>query len=79
MCLAVPGKVISINTDKGFKMAVTDFDGLEKQICVSWLDDIAEGEYILAHSGVAICKIDKTEAEETLADLRKICNDNNYR
>ncbi|MEG1642807.1 MAG: HypC/HybG/HupF family hydrogenase formation chaperone [Bacteroidales bacterium] len=74
MCLAVPGKVISINTYNGFKIAVVDFDGLEKQICISWIDDISYGEYILAHSGVALCKIEKTEAEETINDLRKICN-----
>jgi len=72
MCLAVPGKVLSIDTSiSELKMAKVDFGGVIKSVCVQWLD-VATGEYILTHAGMAISKIDKEEAEQTLADFEAI-------
>ena len=72
MCLAVPGKVLSIDASIAeLKMAKVDFGGVIKSICVQWLD-VALGDYILAHAGMAISKIDKDEAEQTLADFETI-------
>lgn len=70
MCLAVPGKIISI--DRGIPeltMAKVDFGGIQKNICIQWID-VAEGDYILAHAGMAISVLDTKEAEETLEDLK---------
>jgi hydrogenase expression/formation protein HypC len=69
MCLAVPGKIISIDFSvPELKMAKVDFGGIIKNICVQWVE-IQEGDYILAHAGMAISSIDKEEAEQTLADF----------
>lgn len=72
MCLAVPGKILSIDTSiDELKMAKVDFGGIIKNICIQWLD--AEvGEYILAHAGMAISKIDNDYAEQTLKDFDAI-------
>ena len=79
MCLAVPGKILSIDDSiPELKMAKVDFGGVVKSICIEWLD-VLLGDYILAHAGMAISKIDNDEAEETLADFEAISRslDNN--
>jgi hydrogenase expression/formation protein HypC len=69
MCLAVPGKILSIDASvPELKMAKVDFGGVTKSICIQWLD-VDSGDYILAHAGMAITKLDQDEAEETLADF----------
>lgn len=72
MCLAVPGKIISVDTSiPELKMAKVDFGGIIKSICIEWVD-VSEGEYILAHAGMAISKIDTEYAEQTLEDFDAI-------
>ena len=72
MCLAVPGKILSIDvSNPELKMAKIDFGGVVKSICIQWLD-AQVGDYVLAHAGMAITMIDKEEAEQTLADFEVI-------
>ena len=72
MCLAVPGKILSVDASiSELKMAKVDFGGVIKSICVQWLD-VSLGDYIIAHAGMAISKIDKEEAEQTLDDFETI-------
>jgi hydrogenase expression/formation protein HypC len=72
MCLAIPGKILSIDASiSELKMAKVDFGGVVKPICVQWLD-VELGDYILAHAGMAISKIDNEEAEQTLGDFEAI-------
>lgn len=72
MCLAIPGKIISIDrTEPELTMARVDFGGIIKNICIQWVD-VEEGDYVLAHAGMAIAVVDATEAEETLKDLQKL-------
>lgn len=73
MCLAVPGKIISIdetNTEK--KMAKVNFGGVTKDVCIQWLSDVTVGDYVLVHVGFALNKIDERDAEETLRILREM-------
>lgn len=72
MCLAVPGKIISIDRSvPDLAMAKVDFCGVTKDICIQWVD-AAEGDYVLAHAGMAISVVNAREAEETLEDLKKL-------
>ena len=67
MCLAVPGKVISIDrSNPDLAMAKVDFSGITKDICVQWLPEVREGDYILAHVGMALNILDEDEAADTL-------------
>lgn len=69
MCLAVPGKIISINTSvPDLRMAKVDFGGMVKNVCVQWVEANV-GDYILAHAGMAISVVDEEYAKETLADF----------
>ncbi|WFE84321.1 HypC/HybG/HupF family hydrogenase formation chaperone [Parabacteroides chongii] len=72
MCLAVPGKIVSIDRSMpDLAMAKVDFSGITKDICIQWVD-ATEGDYILAHAGMAISVVNAREAEETLEDLKKL-------
>lgn len=66
MCLAVPGKIVSVREDRGTRMAIVSFDGIEKEICLAYLPDIEVGDYTIVHVGFAISKIDEASALETL-------------
>jgi len=69
MCLAVPGKILSIDASvPELKMAKVDFGGVVKPICIQWLD-VGLGDYILAHAGMAISTVNQDEAKDTLADF----------
>lgn len=75
MCLAVPGKILSIdNAISELRMARTDFGGVIKNICIQWVD-VSEGDYILTHAGMAITRIDTCEAEETLRTFNLMADD----
>jgi hydrogenase expression/formation protein HypC len=68
MCLAIPGKIISIedNNNSSMKMAKVSFGGVIKQVCMDLLPEAIEGNYVLVHVGFALSIIDETEAEENL-------------
>ena len=73
MCLAVPGKVTSIDdSNPELKMANVNFSGVSKEVCVQWLPDVKIGDYVLVHVGFALNKIDEKDAEETLKILREM-------
>lgn len=70
MCLAIPGKVISI--DKKKEYASIDYgDGTKRNVNVS-LVDVKIGNYVLVHAGFAIQVIDEKEANETLELFREM-------
>lgn len=72
MCLAVPGRICSIDRSiPEMAMAKVDFGGIVKNICVEWME-ADEGDYILAHAGMAISKVDAEEALLTLADFETL-------
>ena len=71
MCLAVPGKIISIDdSDPDLKMARVKFGEAIRNICIQWVDDLNTGDYIMAHVGTALSKVDEEDAEFTIDALR---------
>jgi hydrogenase expression/formation protein HypC len=73
MCLAVPGRVISIDeSNPELRMARVDFSGITKEVCIQWLPETRIGDYILAHVGMALNILDEEEARETLDLLREL-------
>ncbi|WP_042364618.1 HypC/HybG/HupF family hydrogenase formation chaperone [Streptacidiphilus neutrinimicus] len=67
MCLAVPGKVMSIEEKEGTRMAVVDFGGVVKDVCLEYLPDLQVGEYTIVHVGFALQRLDEESARQTLA------------
>jgi hydrogenase expression/formation protein HypC len=70
MCLAVPGKILSIDsTDPDLKMAKVKFGGVVQDVCIQWLDDVDVGDFIMAHIGTALSKVDEEDAKMMLESL----------
>jgi len=72
MCLAVPGRVISIEERDLTSMAEVDFGGVKKDVCLQYIPDIRIGEYVMVHVGFAIQRMDEESALETLANFEKL-------
>ena len=66
MCLAIPGKVLSIERSAQPVMGTVSFGGVQKRVCLEWLPDVKVGEYVIVHVGFAISTVDEKEALETL-------------
>ena len=70
MCLGFPGKIISIDEDN---VAIIDISGTRREVCLDVVDeDVSVGDYVIAHAGYAIHKIDEALALEKLAMLKEI-------
>lgn len=74
MCLAIPGKVLEIDSSASPLMGKVSFGGIQKQVCLEWLPDVKVGEYVIVHVGFAISKVDEQEAIETLKMFEEIDN-----
>ena len=61
MCVALPGKVISIKEGR----ATVDFSGNQVQ-AYTGLVDVETGAYVLVHAGCVIQKMKQQEAEEII-------------
>ena len=72
MCLAVPGRVLSIAEVDGTLMAEVDFGGVHKNVCLQYIPDAAIGEYVVVHVGFAIQRLDEKSAQETLANFERL-------
>lgn len=72
MCLAIPGKVLTIDHSQAPRMGTVDFNGIRKQVCLEWLPDVSVGEYVIVHVGFALSKVDEDEALATLRLLEEI-------
>jgi hydrogenase expression/formation protein HypC len=72
MCLAVPGRVLSIAEVDGTLMAEVDFGGVHKNVCLQYIPDATIGEYVVVHVGFAIQRLDEKSARETLADFERL-------
>lgn len=74
MCLAIPGKILSIipKTDETFRMGKVSFGGITKEVNLSMVPDAIVDDYVLVHVGVAISRIDEEEAKLTFEYLKQI-------
>ena len=72
MCLAVPGRVLSVAEVDGTPMADVDFGGVRKNVCLQYVPDAAVGDYVVVHVGFAIQRLDEESARRTLADFERL-------
>ena len=73
MCLAVPGKVLSVLGDDPIaRSGKVDFGGIVKEVNLAFVPEAGVGDYVLVHVGLAITTIDEDEALRTLEHLREI-------
>ncbi len=73
MCLAIPGKVLQIESDpQGVRMGKANFGGIVKQVCLEYTPEVQCGDYVLVHVGFALSKVDQDEAERTYKLLNEM-------
>jgi hydrogenase expression/formation protein HypC len=72
VCLAVPGRVQSVDVQDDITMATVDFGGLTKEVCLAYLPDVQVGEYVIVHVGFAIQRLDERSALESLAEFERL-------
>lgn len=74
MCLAIPGKILSITNqlDKIFRYGKVSFGGITKEVNLCMVPDANIDDYVLVHVGVAISMIDEAEAQLTFDYLKQI-------
>jgi hydrogenase expression/formation protein HypC len=72
MCLAIPGKVLSIAERDGTTMAEVDFGGVRKSVCLEYVPDAQVGEYVIVHVGFAIQRLDEESALATLRSFEQL-------
>jgi hydrogenase expression/formation protein HypC len=73
MCLAIPGKVISIaGDDPVFRMGKVDFGGVIKEVNLCYVPEVKLGDYVIIHVGFALNIIDEEEAQKVFEYLREM-------
>ena len=73
MCLAVPGKIISIDDSEPLlRMGRVSFGGLIKQVSLAYVIEAQIDDYVIVHAGFALSVIDREEAEQTLNYIQQL-------
>jgi hydrogenase expression/formation protein HypC len=73
MCLAIPGKVVTITgVDPLSRVGKVDFGGVFKQVSLACTPDAEIGQYVLVHVGVALAVVDEEEARKTFEYLAQM-------
>jgi hydrogenase expression/formation protein HypC len=74
MCLAIPGKILSITNqlDETFRFGKVSFGGIVKEVNLCMVTAAKIGDYVLVHVGVAISIVDEEEAQRTFSYLKQI-------
>ena len=69
MCLAIPGRVVSIDREE--EKAVIDYDGLTKKASVRLLPQVEVGQLVLVHAGFIIQILPEEDGSELLRLVRE--------
>jgi hydrogenase expression/formation protein HypC len=69
VCVAVPGRVVDVYSERGMAMAGVDFGGQRREVCLEFCPEARSGDWVLVHLGTALTCMDEQTATETLALL----------
>lgn len=73
MCLAIPGKVLSIAGDEPLQRAGrVSFGGIVKEVNLTFVPEAQVDDYVIVHVGVAISRVDEAEARRVFDYLRQM-------
>lgn len=72
MCLAIPGKIQSIekSDDGEIRMAKASFGGIIKEVSLEMVPEAEIDDYVLVHVGVAISIVNENEAKKVYDYLK---------
>jgi len=72
MCLAIPGKVISVEESNGLRSGRIQFGGIVRQASLDFVPEAEVGDYVMVHVGYAISRVDEAEAQRTYELLEEM-------
>ena len=73
MCLAIPGKIVSISGDDPLlRTAKVDYGGVLKEINLAYVPEAQVGDYVIVHVGFALSRVDEDEAKKVFEYLREM-------
>lgn len=72
MCLAIPGLIESISGEAESRLAKVRFGQIVKEVNLVFVPEADAGDYVLVHVGIAIARIDPTQAEKVFTYLDEI-------
>jgi len=71
MCLAIPGRVLSI-ADDALRSARVDFGGVIKSISLALLLEARVGDHVLVHAGLGLQVLDEAAAHDVFAAVAEL-------
>ena len=72
MCLAVPGKILSVEGEDFARTGRVSFGGIVKEVSLAYVPEAAVGDYAIVHVGFAISLLDEQEALRTFDYLKQM-------
>ncbi|MDJ0845233.1 HypC/HybG/HupF family hydrogenase formation chaperone [Crocosphaera sp.] len=73
MCLAVPGKVVSISGDEPLlRKGKVSFGGVMKEVSFAYVPEVKIDDYVIVHVGFALSILDEEAAEKSLAEFKEM-------
>ena len=73
MCLAVPGKLISVDDSPALmRTGKVNFGGILKEASLAYVPEAKVGDYVLVHVGFALSIVDEEEANQVFEYLRRM-------
>ena len=73
MCLAVPGKIISLTGDIPLdRTGRVSFGGVIKEVCMAYVPEAKVGDYVIVHVGFALSIVDEAEAARVFEYLAQM-------
>jgi hydrogenase expression/formation protein HypC len=73
MCLAVPGKIVSIEgQDPIMRAGRVNFGGIVKEVNLSYVPEAKVNDYVIVHVGFALSIVDEKEALQVFEYLKSM-------
>jgi hydrogenase expression/formation protein HypC len=73
MCLAIPGKLMSIEESSPItRTGKVNFGGILKEVNLAYVPEVKIGDYVLVHVGFAISIVDESEATYVFDYLQQL-------
>ena len=72
MCLAVPGKILTIRGEDFARSARVSFGGIVREVSLAYVPEADLGDYVIVHVGFAISLLDEAEAMRTFEYLKQM-------
>ena len=73
MCLAIPGKVISIQGDDPLqRTGKVNFGGIVKDVSLACVPEATVDDYVIVHVGMALSIVSEEDANQVFAYLQEM-------